>query len=60
MSESYLEAFKKNTKIIKVKDRYRCECRLGLWSVDAPTKKAALLEGNHYFFQYYGDGEYNS
>jgi hypothetical protein len=57
--ESYIRAFKANTTLKQVGDRWECECNKFLWSVSAPTKKQALLEGSYYFNQYYSDGEYN-
>jgi len=57
--QSYIRAFKTNTTIKQVGKRWRCECKKGLWSVDAPTKKQALLEGSYYFAQYLSDGEYS-
>jgi hypothetical protein len=53
------KAFKENTVITKTENGYSCECRLMLWSVDAPTKEEALKEGMYYFKQYYKDGEYD-
>lgn len=39
--------------------RWTCECKKGLWGVDAPTKDEACHQGLHYFFQYLDDGEYD-
>jgi len=39
---------------------YEIECKLGLWSVMAPTKKEAEHEAKYYFSQYKLDGEYSS
>lgn len=44
----------------KKKDGYAIECKLGLWGVDAPTKKEAENEAKYYFSQYKLDGEYSS
>ena len=61
--QSYIQSFKANTTIKKLTYgktiRYECRCNKGLWSVDAPTKKLALLEGSYYFAQYLSDGEYS-
>ncbi len=37
-------------------------CKLGLWSVDAPSTEPgrARIEGYHYFRQYWADGEYEN
>lgn len=58
-NNEYIKAFNENTKTRKVRDGYSCKCKLGLWAVIAPTRKQALMEGNYYFAQYYGDSEYN-
>ena len=38
---------------------YEIECKLGLWSVAAPTKKEAEADAKYYFSQYKLDGEYS-
>ncbi len=37
----------------------RITCKLGLWSVQAPTAEQADSEARHYWIQYYDDGEYH-
>ena len=54
----YKESFIKNTEFKETGNRYNWECKLGLWSVSAPTLKQALSEALHYYAQYYNDGEY--
>jgi alkanesulfonate monooxygenase SsuD/methylene tetrahydromethanopterin reductase-like flavin-dependent oxidoreductase (luciferase family) len=51
------QAFKKNTK--RSRDGRTITCRLGLWSVTAPTKEGALREAQRYFALYFLDGEYD-
>jgi len=50
-------AFYENTK--HSKDGCVIKCRLGLWSVTAPTREAALSEAQRYFVLYFLDGEYD-
>lgn len=47
------------TKIIHPSGRTVVICKLGLWSVTAPTELEAISEGIHYFEQYKSDGEYH-
>ena len=51
------QAFEKNTK--RSRDGRTIKCRLGLWSVMAPTREDALREAQRYFILYYLDGEYD-
>lgn len=39
--------------------RHRIDCKMGLWSVEAPDEKTAMREAAHYWLQYLSDGEYN-
>ena len=38
---------------------YKIACRMGFWSVESYSEPKALREANHYFSQYWADGEYN-
>lgn len=40
--------------------RVEIKCKLGFWSVFAPTRELAVREAMHYFSQYRSDGEYHS
>jgi hypothetical protein len=42
-----------------LKDGYQISCREGLWKVIAPDQQTAERKANHYWFQYFSDGEYN-
>ena len=55
-----MDDFVKCVKMTKTKSGYKIECRLGLWSVEAPTRSKAESEAYHYFGQYSRDGEYSS
>jgi hypothetical protein len=59
MPTPFDKSFNKNTILTKLKGRWECECKKGLWSVSAPTKKEANKVGRHYFQQYLFDGEYD-
>ena len=53
------EAYKKWVSTRKCRDgSYTIKCKKGLWRVDAPSKRKAEAEANHYFAQYFADGEY--
>lgn len=58
MATKFEKKFAKNTTLAKKGGRWECDCKKGLWSVMAPTKKSAKDEGRHYFAQYDSDGEY--
>ena len=48
-------------KCVRVsRDGRRIQCKLGLWSVDAPTPEMAHQGAWHYWTQYWLDGEYDS
>lgn len=59
-TEDIETAFAINTHTKCIQGGYRITCKKGLWSVDAPTFKEAIKEAQHYFLQYYADGEYNT
>ena len=40
-------------------DYHKISCKLGLWSVIAPSRAMAEIEAQHYFRQYKADGEYS-
>ncbi len=46
------------TKRKRKNGRVSINCKLGLWSVEAPNEDAAMCEALHYWQQYRGDGEY--
>ena len=39
--------------------RHTIKCKLGLWSVDAPSLALAVSEALSYYRQYKADGEYH-
>jgi hypothetical protein len=43
----------------KLKNGYQISCRKGLWKVQAPDQLTAERQADHYWFQYFSDGEYN-
>lgn len=55
----FLDSFHQNVKISEDDLGVGIHCRLGLWGVFAPTMEQALKEAQHYYLQYYSDGEYN-
>ncbi|PKG37333.1 hypothetical protein CXF74_19385 [Psychromonas sp. Urea-02u-13] len=55
----FLRSFVNNSTYKYENSRHIYECKLGLWEVNAPTKKQAKSEAIHYFQQYYSDCEYN-
>lgn len=59
-----LHEFEKFSKCVDMKreeegERTVIECKLGLWTVDAPTTREAVIEAKSYFQQYLADGEYS-
>ena len=52
-------AFAKNTIVNREGERWQIDCKKGFWSVNAPTLSEASREAEHYFRQYYFDGDYN-
>lgn len=52
-------AFLINTRYRHRNGRHLVECKKGLFSIDAGTKKEAYREAKHYFVQYFSDGEYD-
>lgn len=55
-----MEDFARCVIIKNMPDGYKISCKLGLWSVEAPTRNRAESEARHYFRQYRDDGEYYS
>ena len=51
--------FKQHTVTKKADGRVSIDCKKGLWGVNAPTMKQAMIEAKHYFLQYWSDGEYS-
>ncbi len=64
MSESEVEIteFEKFYKCVTItkhdNGNVSVDCKLGLWGVEAPAMREAVVEAKHYFLQYLGDGEY--
>lgn len=53
-------AFDSLIKPVKKKNgAWAVECPIGLFGVESKDKVSAILEAEHYFQQYYQDGEYN-
>ena len=53
-----MSAYLANTEARENDGRWTIRCMKGMWSVDAPTYSEAEKEAQHYFHQYYEDGEY--
>ena len=51
--------FKKFTRYEHTEFGHEINCIKGLWGVTAPTKEQAENEAKHYFWLYFGDGEYD-
>ena len=55
-----MDDFVKCVTIKKTEAGYIIQCKLGLWSVLAPTRNSAETEALRYFEQYSSSGEYSS
>ena len=55
-----LDSFYRDVKIKEDGFGVEVNCRLGLWSVSAPTMEQAIREAQHYYLQYQRDGEYGA
>jgi hypothetical protein len=61
MSDKAVSDFRKCVNIKYDGVRWYIDCKLGLWSVDAPPpREAAEKEAFNYWQQYARDGEYSS
>ena len=53
------EIFERYTNYKITEFGHEINCIKGLWGVTAPTKAQAESEAQHYFWLYFGDGEYD-